>query len=99
MTAPIFNNSPTSGIVGTPYLFTWDITSDSPPTTQIIGTLPSWLTLSDNVDNNNPVISGTPDTVDSYSLAVWSATDEVTTQKFTIEIKRTPIFTGFYSQE
>lgn len=99
MTAPVFNNSPTNGCEGVPYLFTWDITADPTPTTQIIGTLPSGLTLSDNVDNNNPVISGTPDIPGTYSLAVWSATDEPTTQEFTIEITRPPIFRGFYAQE
>ena len=99
MTAPVFNNSPTNGCEGVPYLFTWDIAADPAPTTQLMGMLPSGLTLSNNIDNNNPVISGTPDTVGSYSLGVWSATDEPTIQNFTIEIKKTPIFTGFYSQE
>lgn len=99
MTAPIFNNSPTNGCEGVPYLFTWDITADPAPTTELTGVLPSGLTLSNNVNNNNPVISGTPDTAGVYNLGVWSATDEATVQNFTIEIKRAPIFRGFYNQE
>lgn len=99
MAAPIFNNTPTNGYCDTPYLFTWDITADPAPTTQLMGILPPGLTLSNNVGNNNPVISGTPDTIGSYGLGVWSATDEVTVQEFTIIITRDCIFRGFYSQE
>jgi hypothetical protein len=99
MTAPVFNNSPTEGCCNVPYLFTWDITADPAPTTQLMGALPSGLILSNNVGNNNPVISGTPDTIGSYTLSVWSATDEVTVQEFTIVITGKCIFGGRFAQE
>lgn len=97
MAVPVFNNSPTEGCCDTPYLFTWDITADPAPTTHIIGILPSGLTLSNNVGNNNPVISGTPDAAGSYSLS--AITDRATIQEFTIVITRKCIFRGFYHQE
>ena len=100
MAAPIFNNAPTAkGCCDMSYLFTWDITADPAPTTQLMGVLPPGLTLSNNIGNNNPVISGTPTAVGSYSLGVWSATDEATVQNFTIEITRRCIFRGYFHQE
>jgi hypothetical protein len=99
MAAPIFNNSPTEGCCDVPYLFTWDITANPAPTTQLMGVLPPGLTLSNNVGNNNPVISGTPTTIGIYSLGVWSATDEATVQDFTIVITRKCLFGGRFSQE
>lgn len=99
MAAPVFNNSPKRGSQGVPYLFTWDITASPAATTQIIeGTLPPGLTLSDNINNNNPVISGTPETFGDYVFKVYSSNDGMIVKEFCILILR-PFWRGFYSQE
>lgn len=71
MAIPMFNNAPCVATAETAYSFTWDIIAESPVTTDIItGTLPPGLTLSDNIDNNNPVISGTPTTEGVYDFII-----------------------------
>lgn len=86
--APEFFNFPAaSGVVGSAYNFTWDIISDTPVNTEVItGALPSGLTLSDNTENNHPVISGTPDTAGEYAFTMIAVGEGTTTIDITMTI-------------
>lgn len=90
MKASVFNNSPHHGCLGMPYSFTWDITPVA--NIQLIGTLPSGLTMSENT------ISGIPDTIGEYKLTAITVTEKPATQSFTIKIKP-KVFRGCYLQE
>lgn len=97
MADPVFNNTPLTGTVGEPYSFVWSITADSPPSVYIVGTLPAGLILSDNVDNYNPVISGTPEASGVFDFsAIVTEAENGTSKKFVITIRSECLFKGYY---
>lgn len=97
MADPVFNNSPPIGRRDTPYEFTFDITADSPPLTQVVGELPPGLALSENEDSYNPVISGTPSAFGVYNFSVVAKTSEgFAVKDFVITIRNQNPFRGFY---
>ena len=73
---PIIVSVPELATEGISCSFILDIISDDPVTTEIsLGSLPPGLTLSDYIDNNNPVITGTPTTPGSYDFTVTARAD------------------------
>jgi len=90
MPAPIFNNKPPRGCVGIPYSFTWGTTPSA--AVQLVGNLPSGLTMLDNT------ISGVPDKIGEWPLTALTVTDTPAIKTFSIIISP-KIFKGCYLQE